>query len=451
MKRKGTKGMTKRLLSFGLASVLVFSTLGLSACGNKMTAIVMRLMKSEGQVVLTDEKDAEKSMLENMNLYSGYHLKTGNDGEVKINMDDTRLVTLGNNSLLGFEKENKAMRLSLEEGEMFFNITEKLEDDESLDLETSTMVVGIRGTFGWMDDKTVYLLHGHTTIKIKDPETGIEKTLELTTGQKLELRESDNEKGKWTYEKGTIQVEDIPPLAKQEVASNSDMAKEVMKEYKLSALELQEQLGLSLPESLLPEQEEKVSEPQESNEEEEETQTTTKKKTQEPAEPQQEEPTDEMTPEQRAEAERLLAKEMAEKAAADAAAAAAVEEPQEPAGPTATTVNISINPESWRIETSSDGTELIRDNIRLPASGSNKTYSCRGFTITTYYNPQENDGVSYVESMSATVYKNSGDNVPVSIVYNGSQVSFTPVGEGYRAELDGFGSIFYDGETYILQ
>ena len=313
MRQKRFIGTTNRLLSVVLTGLLVVSTVGLSACGNKkMTAIVMRLMKSEGQVVLTDEKDAEKSMLENMNLYSGYHLKTGSDGEVKINMDDTRLVTLGNNSLLGFEKENKAMRLSLEEGEMFFNITEKLEDDESLDLETSTMVVGIRGTFGWMDDKTVYLLHGHTTIKIKDPETGIEKTLELTTGQKLELRESDNEKGKWTYEKGTIQVEDIPPLAKQEVASNSDMAKEVMNEYKLSALELQEQLGLSLPESLLPEQEEKVSEPQESNEEEEETQTTTKKKTQEPAEPQQEEPTDEMTPEQRAEAERLLAKEMAE-------------------------------------------------------------------------------------------------------------------------------------------
>lgn len=48
MKRKGTKGMTKRLMSLGLASVLVFSSLGLSACGNKMTAIVMRLMKSEG-------------------------------------------------------------------------------------------------------------------------------------------------------------------------------------------------------------------------------------------------------------------------------------------------------------------------------------------------------------------------------------------------------------------
>ena len=462
MKRKKTKGMTKRLMSLGLASVLVFSSLGLSACGNKMTAIVMRLMKSEGQVVLTDEKDAEKSIMEDMNLYSGYHLKTGSASEAQVSLDDTRLATLSENSLLGFEKEKKALKLILEKGELFFNVTEKLEDDESCEVETSTMIVGIRGTSLYVNGDTVILTNGKITIEIKDPESKIKKTVTLEGGQQLTIVPSTEESGKNTYVVEDASVENLPDFAKEAILNDSTLAEKVAETFEITKAELIEELKESLSdgedESDEDDDEDDDEDEDDEDGEEETTQTQTTRRRQTNNNDNETDP-NEMTPEQLAAAQAQLAKEIAEKqaaeAAAAAAAAAATEETQEPAGPVATTVSLEFSEILQVVYDENGDTQssyTLRDQSRvLSLSGSGTSLSYNGISITTSEDAAEAPNrYASVLSMSATVYINSGETAPASVLYNGTQVAFRDVGEGHRAELDN-ASIFFDGQTYRFE
>lgn len=43
------------------------------------------------------------------------------------------------------------LELYVRSGSLFFDVTEPLEEDESMDIRTSTMAVGIRGTSGWVE------------------------------------------------------------------------------------------------------------------------------------------------------------------------------------------------------------------------------------------------------------------------------------------------------------
>lgn len=451
MKRKKTKGMTKRLMSLGLASVLVFSSLGFSACGNKMTAIVMRLMKSEGQVVLTDEKDAEKSIMEDMNLYSGYHIKTGSASEAQVSLDDTRLATLSENSLLGFEKEKKALKLILEEGDLFFNVTEKLEEDESCEVETSTMIVGIRGTSLYVTEDKVVLTNGKISIEIKDPESKIKKTVTLEGGQQLEIVPSTDEAGKNTYVVEQASVEDLPEFVKEAILNDTNLAEKVAETFEITKEELVTQIEESMSDAKKETPEEEEEDESEEEEEEDDTQAQRPRRRQETANP-EETDSNEMTPEQLAAAQAQLAKEIAEKQAAEAAAAA-TEETQEPAGPVATTVSLQC--EGWQV-VAAQGADiqqctLRRDGAVLPLSGSGSSFSYNGIAITTREDVSTApNGYASIDSMTATIYKNNGEDTPLSVLYNGSQVSFTDVGEGYRAELDD-ASIFFDGQTYRFE
>lgn len=455
MKRKKTKGMTKRLMSLGLASVLVFSSLGFSACGNKMTAIVMRLMKSEGQVVLTDEKDAEKSIMEDMNLYSGYHIKTGSASEAQVSLDDTRLATLSENSLLGFEKEKKALKLILEKGELFFNVTEKLEDDESCEVETSTMIVGIRGTSLYVNGDTVILTNGKITIEIKDPESKIKKTVTLEGGQQLTIVPSTEESGKNTYVVEDASVENLPDFAKEAILNDSTLAEKVAETFEITKAELVEELKESLSDGEDESDEDDDEDEDDEDGEEETTQTQTTRRRQTNNNDNETDP-NEMTPEQLAAAQAQLAKEIAERQAAEAAAAAATEETQEPVGPTATQVSLQFS-ELWSARFY-DGTYVLEygnpdaqgsDPRRITITGSGTSYSCNGVTITLS-EPIESaaNGYASISSMTATVYFNSGETAPAYV--GDSSHTFTDVGEGYRAELGDY-SIFYDMESYHFE
>ncbi len=74
---------------------------------------------------------------------------------------------------------------------MFFNITEPLDDDETMTIHTSTMTVGIRGTCGWVDvvsenQMNVYLLKGKVECSIEEADGGV-ITEEITSGEMAEM------------------------------------------------------------------------------------------------------------------------------------------------------------------------------------------------------------------------------------------------------------------------
>ncbi|MCR5396984.1 MAG: FecR domain-containing protein [Lachnospiraceae bacterium] len=210
--------------------------------GDNLTAIVVRLLHSEGEVTLTDDNGNEKSMLEDMNLFTGYVLKTGGDGLVKLGLDETKLVTLNNNSLLGFEKHNKEMKLKLDEGQLFFNVQKKLEDDEKLEIETSTMVVGIRGTSGMVDANQlkITVTDGEVEIHGTNKVTGGENSITLQAGQSVQMNLDNSKEGKESviFMVQTAKLEDLPDFALKEILQDEDLAGRVAETYEMVVDEL---------------------------------------------------------------------------------------------------------------------------------------------------------------------------------------------------------------------
>ena len=88
------------------------------------------------------------------------------------------------------KKSGKKLEVSLTSGQIYFNVTEPLKVDESLNIRTSTMVTGIRGSFGWVNLTRMGLMHGHVTLTCTNPETGETRVTEVYTGEKVSYEQA---------------------------------------------------------------------------------------------------------------------------------------------------------------------------------------------------------------------------------------------------------------------
>ena len=126
------------LLTLSLALSLVTPALAAES------AATIRLSKTSGTVSVSKSSGKSLTLMNNMRLYNGYHVTT----KAWINLDDTKLVKEDVSSEIEVRKSGKNLEVNICSGNVFFNVSEKLEEDESLNISTSTMIVGIRGTAG---------------------------------------------------------------------------------------------------------------------------------------------------------------------------------------------------------------------------------------------------------------------------------------------------------------
>ena len=116
------------------------------AMGESYSAETMRLLRYDGSVEILDTSGSPRFVMENVRFSSGEAMRTGEDSSASVSLDSTKIVTLDANSSVTFEKEGNHIELTLTEGTLFLDVSEKLDVNESLDIKTSTMTVGIRGT-----------------------------------------------------------------------------------------------------------------------------------------------------------------------------------------------------------------------------------------------------------------------------------------------------------------
>ena len=171
---------------------IAFVVLFINSCQNGYQATNMRLLHSEGTVTIENAKGGTKPVSENLKFQSGDAVSTGTDGVVSVGLDDTKIVTLENNSRAEFIQNGKNLELKLTKGAVFFNVTQKLRDDEKFEIKTATMTAGIRGTSGYVyydenagGKETITLTDGSVEISATNPDTGETKTARLEAGNKL--------------------------------------------------------------------------------------------------------------------------------------------------------------------------------------------------------------------------------------------------------------------------
>lgn len=148
---------------FGVCCLILALALPHAACGGA-TAATMRLLRTEGSVAVENPEGSAITVTENMGLYSGYLLGTEDASYAWIDLDKAKLAKLDEASEIGIEKKGKDLTIRLHDGSIFFHVTEPLAEDETMQIRTSDMVAGIRGTCGWVSDVggtvTVGLLEG---------------------------------------------------------------------------------------------------------------------------------------------------------------------------------------------------------------------------------------------------------------------------------------------------
>ena len=117
-----------------------------TAFGESYEASTMRLLRYEGDVVIEDASGNPRFVLENVRFNSGEAMKTGENSSASVSLDATKILTLDAETRVEFEKDGDHLVLNLTAGTLLLDVQEKLDENESPDIRTSTMTIGIRGT-----------------------------------------------------------------------------------------------------------------------------------------------------------------------------------------------------------------------------------------------------------------------------------------------------------------
>jgi len=193
--------MKKRILALTLALSLLLASCG----GGGAEATTMRLRKTEGTVGVSDGEGKKVEPGDDLRLYSGYGVNTGSESYAWIDLDNVKLTKLDQNSEIAITKEDKKLEVEVKSGSLFFNITEPLAEDESMNIRTSTMLVGIRGTCGWVTQDAAALLEGTVEAAAGEQSVTISagEIAVMTADGKLEVRD--------------LYAEDVPAFVAAEI------------------------------------------------------------------------------------------------------------------------------------------------------------------------------------------------------------------------------------------
>ncbi len=254
----------RKLLSAALILAFLANMLTPALAADKAEAVTIRLSKTEGKgVSVTTNADKSVKLSDNMRVFNGYKILTDKASYAFFSLDDKKAVKLDKSSEVEVKKSGDKNELYLSNGQLFFNVKEKLKDNEEVNVVTSNMVMGIRGTSGVVSTANVYdrngkltgtitnvqIYDGIATITFTNPTTGETETISLPAGSQLVITDYT------VTENGTVVVKlmvagDIPNFAAIEIILDEELAKRIFDDWGISLENIKEMLGAILDKEL---------------------------------------------------------------------------------------------------------------------------------------------------------------------------------------------------------
>lgn len=230
--------MRKRTLLFRLrqwAALCLTLTLLLAMSAPALAASAsgadVRLTATEGTVALKNSSGKTLSVRDAMKLYSGYVLSTSAKSYAYVTLDSTKVVKLDASTTVEIRKSGTKLEVLVSAGKLFFNVKAPLSSDESLNIRTSTMVTGIRGTSGMVEvvdgeTSAVSVYDGQVTVTTVNTaaESGFQIT-EVAAGQTGTSHPVGNDS--WQVSLEGLTAEDIPGFVAVELAKDPDLQKRI--------------------------------------------------------------------------------------------------------------------------------------------------------------------------------------------------------------------------------
>ena len=195
----------------------------------------MRIQRLVGTVNLyTDGK--EKPIKEKMRLAGGQTVTTEGESLIMVSLDDTKLMTMEESSKAEIKARGKKLLFNLLEGNLFFNVTEKLKDTEAFDIHTSTLICGIRGTSAYVGrDSTSHeilmVTDGVVHVVATNPVTKETTEVDVPAGQMITIYLDEEAEGDKTISivMQPFKEEDLPAMALDTMAKNKELMDRVTK------------------------------------------------------------------------------------------------------------------------------------------------------------------------------------------------------------------------------
>lgn len=191
-KKSNTRNIARSLMCKALVFVLCASSAlsyPMSAqAANSAKAKSMRLEQTEGDVGVTNITKGDLTYTAGMRLGSGDDVDTDTASYAWISLDDSKAIKVDEVSEVEVRQKGKNLEALLVSGNLYFNVTVPLKSDESMNIRTSTMATGIRGTCGWVSivdgcNTRVHLLEGVLNCKVINPVDGQIKTVTIHAGE----------------------------------------------------------------------------------------------------------------------------------------------------------------------------------------------------------------------------------------------------------------------------
>ena len=232
----------KKRLSLLLAIALMLGAIapGVMAA-ERAVASTLRLDATEGTVSVSNRAGKSISVTARMKLYAGYSVATALESYGYISLDDTKAIKLDAKSEVQLKQSGQKLEVGLISGKLFFDVTAPLKESESLNIRTSTMVTGIRGTSGFVrviNEKVseIYLFSGEVHLTSTDPLTGETVTAILKAGQRATSYVRDTAWGEEIVEiviDGFVES-DVPGYVAAAVRDDPDLQRRITEETNLS-------------------------------------------------------------------------------------------------------------------------------------------------------------------------------------------------------------------------
>ena len=198
------------------------------------TASVMRLEKTGGSVKVTQSSGKEAKVIEKMRLNSGDDVKSAAKSYAYISLDDSKAVKLDENSQAKVKKDGKKLEVALEAGNLIFDVDKALSGDESFEIKTTTMTMGIRGTCAQVERKSathtsVTLLDGTLACTVTDPKTGNSQSVVLRPGEHADFHTGEAYTNNVQIIKRKVTLSDLRGFAVQYILENKATAARILK------------------------------------------------------------------------------------------------------------------------------------------------------------------------------------------------------------------------------
>lgn len=219
---------------------------------NNTQAVTIRMEKIVGKgMSVTNIAGKKVSARSNMKLYSGYKVATSRKNYVYMSLDSKKAIKQDQNSKVQVKKQGSKNEIFVLKGKLFFNVKTKLKSNESMNVETSSMSMGIRGTSGVVSVlpvinengsldgiKFIFQIFDGTGYAEYEKNAPYDNT--INGGYQVVIYQRKD--GTVDVQKEKITLEDIPSFALEEMLQDDGLLKRVLKSTGFNKDEVKEAL-----------------------------------------------------------------------------------------------------------------------------------------------------------------------------------------------------------------